>query len=498
MIPRAPQTDDLSPRMRNLPSIWFWLALSAVILISRLCHCGILWSDEDYHIAAAIQALHGKIPYRDFFYDKPILNLTFYWIAGAPVGCFLRLIGAVYGIALCLLMFHFASRIWARREGYIAASLLAFFIIFYFPGANISLQPDTLMIAPHMAAVYFAWFRRPFSAGIAAGLAFLFNTKGIFVLAACMLFGGYGLPLLFLGFALPNAILVGWLYMNGAVTDYWQQVWQWGFHYIETPVLKSPLYGFRKILNWTGFHFSLAFGAGFTWLKEHRLHIQLCGWTALSLIAVLIGWRFGTHYFNQVLPPLVLSAAHGISLLIQARSCGIRIKVVYILLLISLAIPCIRFGRSYVLLAGDRLLGIPYNWKDLTMDQAGRQIAQTIKSITSQDDTIFIWGHFPKIIAYTRLSVASRFLDSQPLTGIPADWHLESNGPIVDKQASIYRQELLHSKPTIVVDELGVLNPNLDIRKYPELRPWLASYCLEHSLPMAHIYKRCPSMNASK
>lgn len=498
MISRATQTDPLSPRKGNRPEFWFWFGLSGIILISRLCHCGILWSDEDYHIAAAIQTLHGKMPYRDFFYDKPILNLVFYWITGAPVGCFLRISGALYGIAICLFTFHFTSRIWTRREGYIAASLLAFFIIFYFPGANISLQPDTLMIAPHLAAIYFAWFRRPFSAGIAAGLAFLINTKGIFVLASCLIFGIHGLPLLFLGFALPNTIFLGWLSLNGAVPDYWQQVWKWGFHYIQTPVAKSPLYSIQKILNWTGFHFALVIGSVFIWLKEPRAHIRLCAWTVLSILAVLIGWRVVPHYFNQMLPPLVLCAARGISLAIQTRPVGIRIKVFYTLLLISLAIPCIRFGRSYTLLAGDRLLGIPYDWKDLRMDRAGKRIAETINSMVKPGDTIFIWGYFPKVIAYTQLSVASRFLDSQPLTGIPADWDLKSNGPIIDKQASIYRQELLQSKPAIIVDELGVLNPNLDIRKYPELCPWLDGYCLEHSLPMANIYKRCPSMDAGQ
>ena len=81
MIPRATTSEESSPLSLANPAIWFWFVLSAAVIASRLCHCGLLWSDEDYHLAAAIQALHGKIPYRDFFYDKPILNLAFYWIA---------------------------------------------------------------------------------------------------------------------------------------------------------------------------------------------------------------------------------------------------------------------------------------------------------------------------------------------------------------------------------------------------------------------------------
>ena len=199
------------PFMKHRISLLFWLGLFSAFIVTRLCHCDLLWSDEDYHIAAAIQTLHSKIPYQDFFYDKPVLNLLFYFLIDGTTGCVLRIAGALYCLILCLFTFHFTSRIWNYREGYLAASLLAFFLIFYFPGANIPLQPDTLMILPHLIAVYFAWFRRPLAAGITAGLAFLFNAKGLFVLAACVLFCARGLPLMLLGFSLPNIFFLGWL-----------------------------------------------------------------------------------------------------------------------------------------------------------------------------------------------------------------------------------------------------------------------------------------------
>jgi len=41
------------------------------VAAARLCHKDLLWPDEDYRLAAAIQILHGKALYRDVWYEKP-------------------------------------------------------------------------------------------------------------------------------------------------------------------------------------------------------------------------------------------------------------------------------------------------------------------------------------------------------------------------------------------------------------------------------------------
>ena len=73
------------------PSIWFWVSLTALLLLSRLCHVNILWADEDYHLAAGIQMLHGKMLYRDFWYDKPPLSAMAALLFGAWPGWPLRI-----------------------------------------------------------------------------------------------------------------------------------------------------------------------------------------------------------------------------------------------------------------------------------------------------------------------------------------------------------------------------------------------------------------------
>ncbi len=125
-------------------SILFWTILSAAVLASRLAHLHILWADEDYHLAAAIQVLHGKLPYRDFWYDKPPLNLLFYLLFDARTGLALRLADSAFVVACCGMAWRFATKLWSSREGYLAAAALAFFSIFYLAPGVIPEEPDTL------------------------------------------------------------------------------------------------------------------------------------------------------------------------------------------------------------------------------------------------------------------------------------------------------------------------------------------------------------------
>src|SRR6476660_3053755 len=102
-------------------AVWFWSTLAAVLLVSRLCHLNILWADEDYHLAAAIQMLHGKMLYRDLWYDKPPLTAIVALLFGAFPGWPLRVAGSLLAVASCALAFRFASGLWSRSEGYWAA-----------------------------------------------------------------------------------------------------------------------------------------------------------------------------------------------------------------------------------------------------------------------------------------------------------------------------------------------------------------------------------------
>ena len=443
--------------MRKRNDILFWGCLSGGVLASRLCHTNVLWSDEDYHLAAAIQALHGKLPYRDFWYDKPPLNLAFYLLFGARTGLLLRIADAAFVCLCCVIAYRFAAGLWSKREGYIAAALLAFFLIFSLIPGVLPLEPDTLMLAPHLAAVYLAWRRKPVLAGIAAGIAFQLNVKGIFILAFAALFGGW--LDLFTGFLIPNAIVLGWLTVTKIFPDYWAQVWRWGWLYANSSPAKA---GVLSLVGWFGFHAALLIAAICFWSRERS---RTLAWFALALVFTLVDLRPAPRYFNLLLPPLLIAAAGGAGFSLQS---GLQPRrIVPALVILTLLIPLIRFIPAYV---------HPLAHADTAMDRESRQAATIVSAAAKPVDTIFIWGYRPDIVAYTRLPVAGQMWDSQPLTGVPADRHLSENRP-VDIAWAARNRGLAPAYATFIVDGLSQYNPRLDIHLYPELAQWLTHYC---------------------
>src|SRR5579863_2535021 len=130
---------------------WSILCVIAVLACLRFSHIRLLWADEDYHLAAAMHILHGKLPYRDFWYDKPPLSAIYYLLVAGDSGWPLRILDAAYVMAACWLMFRLARKLWSQAEGWTAALLLAFFTTFYLPSAVIPFAADAVMLAPHVA-----------------------------------------------------------------------------------------------------------------------------------------------------------------------------------------------------------------------------------------------------------------------------------------------------------------------------------------------------------
>jgi hypothetical protein len=201
-------------------------------------------------------------------------------------------------------------------------------------------------------------------------------------------------------------------------------------------------------------------GAAYALWKEKNWRVT--GWLVLSLMAVAAGWRFFPRYYFQLLPVMALMAARGYVLLGRRRA----------VLLALLLIPLMRFGPRYVTLANDLLHDRQAEWSDLVMNQDSRAAADRI----DRGGTLLVWGYRPDIFAYTRMPAGSRFLDSQPLTGVLADRHLTRSDVAAPELAARNRRELIQTRPTWIVDGLGPLNPALAITNYPDLRDWLAGY----------------------
>ena len=123
----------------------------------------------------------------------------------------------------------------------------------------------------------------------------------------------------------------------------------------------------------------------------------------------------------------------------------------------------VRFAPRYVTLASDLIAGRPHEWSDLALDQDSRAAADIVKKREHPGDTLFVWGYRPGVFVYTRMPVASRFWDSQPLTGVPADRHLRDISAVLPEQAAQNRVDFARTRPTFVVDSLSLANPRLAV-----------------------------------
>ncbi|MBL8230873.1 MAG: hypothetical protein JNL98_20430 [Bryobacterales bacterium] len=453
-----------------------FLLLTALVAVARFCHLNIVWVEEAYPMAAALEMLRGKMLYRDIWFDKPPLFPAYYALFGAWHGWQLRLAGALLVLACCFCAFLLAREWWTEREGLAAAGLLGFFLTFGIPSAVMAAAPDLLMIAPHLLAIFFCVREQPVRAGLACGVAMLINTKAAYVGAACLAWHWRSAHLLAGGFVVAQAPALLWLWSGGALGAYWQQVWQWGFLYSTDSPYASPLAeGLRRTLNWVGFHATLAAGTVLYFLRREGARVRPAIWLLLSVAAVAAGWRFFPRYYFQLLAPMVVLAAWGLC----AMRGRCRLAVLALLL-----IPLIRFGPRYIQVA----TGQP--WGDLALHDDSRDVAAFLRARGAR--SLLVWGYRPDVYAHSRIPAGTRFLDSQPLTGVIADRHLVDSRPTAPELAKQNRLSLFQTNPDAIVDGLGPLNPALAISSFDDLRPWLAHYEVIHRTPRSTVYLRRP------
>jgi hypothetical protein len=332
-----------------------------------------------------------------------------------------------------------------------------------------ALAPDLLMLLPHLAALWLARRQRPLASGAVAGAAMLVNPKGVLVLAVCLLWARRDWLRILAGFAGVNALGLAALAGCGALPGYWQQVWAWGAIYSRDTFIGEPvLEAFRRTSAWAGFHAAIVIGAGLFYFREHSPDARRIGlWTVLALAGVVLGWRFFPRYYFLLLPAVAVAAARGWTLVPPRAALAMGVL---------LLIPLARFGPRYATLAAGLVRGVEPQWADVAMGQDSSAVAGVLTRLTQPGDTLLVWGYRPDIFMRTRMPAGTPFLDSQPLTGVIADRHLTRSDVSAPEWAAANRRLLTTTRPSFIVDGLGLYNPVLAITQYPDLSAWFAQY----------------------
>jgi len=342
------------------------------------------------------------------------------------------------------------------------------------------------------------------------------------------------------GFAGGTLPFVVYLLATKSLSDYWLFVWDWGSRYagyspawmvVGRGAWLTLVFFARNNTLLIGFIFvvvviaraliakvsekraPISTGKDASWYADALMSdVTLLIWFSVSYIGMAVGGRFYSNYFFQILPSLCLIAAHGVIGIHSALRTNKRLhRTTFALIAAGLVIALVRTHTRTIELAVDLVRGVRggnnSEWYHERLNRDERMVAATVRDLpdttdtssilgaeamradsprtrgaTNASDYLFVWGSRAEIYYWSGLLPASRYLSTQPLTGVPADVHHEGEShPVLDESASTAaRAELLReleqTRPKYIVDELGFFRTDLSIESYPEFREFLKEY----------------------
>jgi 4-amino-4-deoxy-L-arabinose transferase-like glycosyltransferase len=318
------------------------------------------------------------------------------------------------------------------------------------------------------------------------------------------------------GLAIGTILLVILLEKSHALNDYWTDVWDWGARYSRYYPLRNVVASaFEQTGQYFGLNPLLLIGLCYTGVRvtrrrkllveaqadtgDTRAELMMCIWFVVSYAGLATGGRFFGHYFFQLIPSLCILGSRSVREILGAAShvSPKRRVVASIVLCLGLVLPIVRFHGRTVELALDWLRGAPPSaaWLHDRLNLEEREAAEAVTDRGNEEQPsygegdhdaasyLFVWGYRPEIYFWSGLKPASRFLSSQPLTGVPADVHYfgEDYRPLLDEnETAAQRQrlvsDLLSTKPKYIVDELEFFNTDLAMRSYADLEEIMSSY----------------------
>jgi 4-amino-4-deoxy-L-arabinose transferase-like glycosyltransferase len=571
-------------------AIKVFAALLLISFLLRIFYSGHLFQDDGLWFTAAEEMLRGRALYSEIYFDKPpaiaMLYAALFKSFGAHI-LTIRLFTILYSVAVSCVLYLFASWLYDRRAGLVAAAMFTVFSTTYTTGHVQGLNTDFLMALPYTAGAYlFARSRseqRRRRAGFAlfggalAGIAFQVNPKGAFDLvffAALLgpgLFAG-GRPLkrsdAAISFLVAAAgFLAGaapfWIYIaaSGAISSYNNFVWGWGARYASYhTVAEQAATALRQTASYFALNSTLLVALVFVVWRTVRSYrrgenssggseaaseagsvshsgfdsdLTILVWLAVSYVAMSSGGRFFGHYFLQIIPALCLIGARGLTCIIdlpdvragERRGQLIR-RAALALMLIGFLFTMVRFHGRTLSLVSDLVRGakgemsvewfherlkleermasaVVRDWPggagaaDGAALEAFRNDSPRERRADGPQDYLFVWGYRPEIYYWSGLIPASRYLSTQPLTGVAADVHYfrGRHGYLLgDDETAPARAELLRElseiRPKYIIDELGFFNNELSIQSYGELREFMKEYRNLGATGRFFIYRR--------
>jgi 4-amino-4-deoxy-L-arabinose transferase-like glycosyltransferase len=473
--------------------------LTVAIRLPSVLHPQPIDSEAMYSVVAN-EIVDGGRPYADAVERKPPLLFWTYAAIFEVAGKFnwkaLHFVALVWTLCAMAGLYVIGRELFDRNTGLIAAFFYSVFQPFW-TWKNLTFDAEMLMNLP----IIWAWavaFRRSssrvrpelFPTGALLCAAFLLKQPAAIAavpLGMYLLLPGYraSRSLKRINSIIQAAVLTtGFFAALGLVTIVlWKQgilheAFYWTIADHDVPHVFWQK-GIVQTLTFLGACLPLVIGAIVScrdkdeiWAGKTAERTALLGLLAASAIGAAAGARFYSHYYVQLIPPLVLLAAPYYARLwsrrMQPPNWLLRPKVTYA----WLALTVIAFSIKH--------------WTGLAPRRVPSDTGQYLFTNAAPDDRIFVWGQTPEIYLDAHRRPACRYITTFPLTGyvfggpIPG---LDTRSRILPGAWTNLEQDFARHPPTYIVDvHSDAKNAQYPVKDFPVLAKLLA----ERYYPVAH------------
>ncbi|MEO8456835.1 MAG: glycosyltransferase family 39 protein [Chloroflexota bacterium] len=450
--------------------------------------------DEGTYATIAQGLLHGKLPYRDLFDNKPPLIYGWYAISfllfGETVSAPRLLASAclsLTGVAL----YQQVRLVLPKRVAVLSALLFA--ISTGLPMVALNANTEAYMLLPLVSSLMFFTFglqrggsRWFFLSGLAAGLAIMTKQVAVFNLLAlaavslvwyrrhattqlqaispaCWMLGGA---------AVSSALVALPFALSGALSDFVYATLSYNWAYISFLTLAQRLenmgYGVLFFcLIAAPFVAGALGGIWVVWQKRASAtaaDYALVLWAVASAIGVASGGRFFPHYFLQLMPALAVLTA----IVIYDRVLDGKYRALGKPFWAgALALVVISIGTASIMVAlpgraEEQVASNVYTQKQ--WEQYSEELGEYIQAQTGPNDVIFNYGLEPQVYFYA---------NRQPAIPYFNDWVLKYDA--VPMQDII--NDLDGTQPAYIIDSIQApLFDNFGAAHPPMWRDFMAAH----------------------
>src|SRR5262245_34214158 len=406
--------DDPSPRTQlTLRAVALTVGVAVLLHLPALVRRKALNSDEATIAVIARMMRHGATLYSDAVDRKPPGAFVLYRLL-EPVFGQATLPAARWVALVAMLVAAWVLALEAvRRWPEVSALAVALAVVFAFsvlPAEDSrAVSFEGLATLPAVAAFVLGARRRTVLAAIALGIAALF--KQTLLLGAlpltvqCLTIPGFTWGrrigrLAIAGGVTVLSVLAGLVWFGLGDALHWFA--GAGDNYLGgttvSMVLKvagSQIGEFLAMTAWLIILIGVAW-----WGRVRRMPLDAVAWTVAGVIAATIGFRWLFHYFNQLLPAMVLLAAPALVLTTLFRGWWRRF-----------ALLCLAGAVVFSMIT----TVIPEHFHHLpNVDD----VAAAVRDNTEPGDRIFVWGQAPEIYWLSGRDPATRYPHVGFITGI--------------------------------------------------------------------------------